>query len=360
MHETEEPLAPSNGIRLSVREWAFVVLVTVIGTFLLPRLWSDDDPGRGTSGYRVPHELNEDYWFFEQLATRVVSEAEVLVFGDSVVWGAYVAKDETLSSHLSEDGIRVANLGLQGAHPAALAGLIEHYCDAVEEKGVILHCNLLWMSSPRHDLRQEKEFLFNHPELVPQFDPWIPCYKAALSDRIGVAVRREIGFMQWTRHLQHACFEHLDIPSWTVEHPHTSPASMLATAIPPPTDAPLERPVPWTDRGIRPQAFAWVDLESSLQWAQFRRAIGVLQERGNRVLVLVGPFNEHLLTPEGRAGYESLKRGVVAWLAENDVPFVAPDALPSNLYADASHPLAEGYARLASALRDADALERIK
>ncbi|MAB88548.1 MAG: hypothetical protein CMJ90_03705 [Planctomycetes bacterium] len=360
MHEIEEALAPSNGIRLSSREWVGVTVVTLVACALTPRAWSDDDPGSGASGYRVPHELNNDYWFFEEVVERGVAEADVVAFGDSVIWGAYVKKDETLSGRLSSSGVRVANLGLQGAHPAALAGLIEHHASAVRDKGVILHCNLLWMSSVRHDLRQEKEFLFNHPELVPQLDPWIPCYKASLSERIGNVVRRNVRFLQWTRHLQYAFFDHLDVPAWTVEHPDDNPLARLRMPIPLPTDTPLERPLRWDDRGIRPQAFSWVDLDESLQWQEFRRALRVLRDRGNRVFVLVGPFNEHLVTAASLPSYAVLKREVVAWLTDQGIPHAAPAALRSELYADASHPLAEGYARLASMLLAAGSLEGIK
>ena len=42
-----------------------------------------------------------------------------------------------------------------------------------------------------------------------------------------------------------------------------------------------------------------------------------------------------------------MRDGVTAWLQENKVPHLVPEVLPSRLYADASHPLTEGYALLA-------------
>ncbi|MBE3135143.1 MAG: hypothetical protein IMZ55_16880, partial [Acidobacteria bacterium] len=98
------------------------------------------------------------------------------------------------------------------------------------------------------------------------------------------------------------------------------------------------------------QSFAWVALDTSLQWRSFRRAVEILRGRGNRVLVLVGPFNEHLLEDASRAVYAGRKRQAEAWLRENGVPCIVPEALPSHLYADASHPLADGYALLARQL----------
>jgi lysophospholipase L1-like esterase len=80
----------------------------------------------------------------------------------------------------------------------------------------------------------------------------------------------------------------------------------------------------------------------------------MLQRRGNRVFVVVGPFNEHMLTPENRAIYADRKAAVAAWLAENKVPHVVAAVLPSEFYADASHPLAEGYAAMAKQLMAAE------
>jgi hypothetical protein len=90
-----------------------------------------------------------------------------------------------------------------------------------------------------------------------------------------------------------------------------------------------------------------VDPEKSLQLQFFRKTVEVLQRRGNHVFVLVGPFNEHMLQEKSKAGYFKLKNAVKAWLHEKQIPYLAPEPLPSELYADASHPLAEGYELLA-------------
>jgi len=61
----------------------------------------------------------------------------------------------------------------------------------------------------------------------------------------------------------------------------------------------------------------------------------------------LGPFNEHMIAPESRAAYEKLRDTVETWLKANNVPHLVPQVLPSELYADASHPLTKGYALLA-------------
>jgi hypothetical protein len=78
--------------------------------------------------------------------------------------------------------------------------------------------------------------------------------------------------------------------------------------------------------------------------------VEILRQRGNKVLVLVGPFNEHLLTSVSRQRYQEVKVTIAAWLEAQQVPHVVPPPLPSEQYGDASHPLAEGYAALARQL----------
>jgi hypothetical protein len=72
-----------------------------------------------------------------------------------------------------------------------------------------------------------------------------------------------------------------------------------------------------------------------------------LRDRGNDVLVIVAPFNEHMIADQSLSGYRAIQAGITAWLDENRFPHVVPDKLPSELYADASHPLTAGYNLLA-------------
>jgi hypothetical protein len=355
-----EPFA-ANEVRLSPRQWLAALAILCALCYLIPAFWERIEPLGAEPDYRVPYRLGNDYWVFSCSCRRACSADQTLVLGDSVVWGHYVGRRQTLSHCLNELAGRehYANLGVDGIHPVALSGLVEYYGRGIRAKNVILHCNLLWMSSPRADLQEESEAAFNHPELVPQFFPAIPSYREPISNRLGIAVGRHLTLFGWANHLRIAYFEDepelrrwTDFRTWIIAHPYDSPAGTVTLELPSPDEPPSPKPVaePWTHQGIVPRGFSWVELETSLQWRFFQRTVEILRARGNRVFVLVGPFNEHMLTPESLKVYKSRLRDVEAWLQQNQVAYYVAAALPSEDYADASHPLAEGYRRLAERL----------
>jgi hypothetical protein len=242
---------------------------------------------------------------------------------------------------------RYANLGLNGAHPVALCGLLEHYCPSVSDKTVVLQCNPLWLSSDQSDLQIENDYPFNHARLLPQFLTIPARPKEEVSRRIGIEIEQRLSFSSWTNHLQQAYFQQTDIPSWTLEHPYDNPFERIERGLPPSGPNRNYEPIPWTARSIPKQDYAWVELDTSIQWRFFRRAVDILRQKGNRVFVLLGPFNEHLLTQQGFDGYLGVKRGIETWLRDEGIAYAAPAALPSEKYADASHPLSAGYSTLA-------------
>ena len=342
----------SNSIRLSVSEWVIVAIVCLVLFFAAPKLWTRVETFEHRPDYRLPYQLSSDYWLYNRCCLWAGPRYDTLVVGDSVVWGHYVPEDQTLSHYLSQNAGRnqFANMGIDGIHPAAMSGLLKYYGRAISGKNVILHLNPLWMSSAKHDLQTDKEFRFNHPKLVPQFIPKIPCYKDPYSRRILIAAERYAAFFSWTSHLKIFYFEGMDLPTWTIEHPCENPLQAVALKPPASTDDSLNERASWMQRGMAQQDFAWVELETSLQWRFFRQAVELLRARGNTVFVLVGPFNEHMFKPESRDSYRAMKDGIEAWLRQNRIAYYMPEALPSQLYHDASHPCAEGYAMLAKQL----------
>jgi hypothetical protein len=223
------------------------------------------------------------------------------------------------------------------------------------------------MSSPKADLSAKKEERFNHADLVPQFFPRIPCYKADLNHRLSAVIERHSTFSEWSTHLQIAYFNQKSIPNWTLaddgsDPPHypnarKNPLAQITLAVPtepavdPERGPSSPRHKPWSTTGEGSTRFEWVELDQSLQWAAFQRLVRLLQSRDNDVLVVVGPFNEQIMAEENRPAFRRLRDGVVDWLSKNKVPHLVPATLPSALYADASHPLTEGYKLLANQIR---------
>src|SRR5262249_7439422 len=133
--------------------------------------------------------------------------------------------------------------------------------------------------------------------------------------------------------------------------PYDNPLKEIEHGLPPSDNTLRHEPISWIARGIKKQDFDWVELDTSIQWHFLRRAVEILQQRGNRVFVLLGPFNEHMLTVKGLRGYAKVKSEMEIWFRTGGIAYAVPSPLPTELYADASHPLSAGYALLARELR---------
>jgi len=341
-------------LRLTGRDWIIAAALFAAILVLIPAFADRRDDAAPPAGARVPYAQSEDYWIYRQLFRRATASNQIPVIGDSFVWGEYVPPGETFSSHLNEatGSTRFVNAGLNGAHPLALCGLVEHYAGSLRGGSVLLHCNLLWMSSPERDLRIDSEIPFNHPRLIPQLDPRIAAYQGPASQRLEVVVHRAVPYFGFANHLRSEFWNGQDLPHWTIEHPYANPVQSRPED--PRAEEPRSPAVPWTRRGIEPQDWEWIDLGGSLQWRAWRETAERLRARGNRVFVVVGPFNEHLLTAPSRERYRRMQSEVEAWLKSRDFSYSAPPVLPTDEYGDASHPLSAGYARLAEQLaRDA-------
>ena len=355
-----------NEMRLNARQWGAALLIGGLVLLSTPWLWGRLERFEAGPDYRVPYQLSKDYWLYSQRLSQLTGHHQVIVLGDSVVWGEYVAPDGTLSHFLNQEAQatnRFVNLGLNGLFPLAQEGLVNYYGQELRHQKVIDQCNDLWMTSPKADLSLDKEEPFNHSRLVPQFSPRIPCYRADANERLSAVLQREVAFLQWVEHLQNAYFGQMSILSWTLAdnggnpprypNAYKDPLAQISLTVPSaPPDDPQRGPKsprhkPWSIDGRGTTRFEWVDLNASLQWHAFQRMIGRLRERGNDVLVVLGPFNEHLMAEENRPEYRKIRDGIAAWLEQNRIPAVVPDTLPSELYADASHPLTQGYELLA-------------
>ncbi|MFC1713443.1 hypothetical protein ACFL6S_07245 [Candidatus Poribacteria bacterium] len=337
-----------------------VVAILIVVIYILPIVWGGIERFDPSTGYRLPYILSNDYWMFTRWSKYATSEYPALIIGDSVVWGQYVSMEQTLPHYLNE---RVgenmfANMGVDGMHPAAILGLIEHYGKAISDRSVILHLNPLWMSSEKHDLSGEDEFRFNHPRLVPQFMRKPACYKPPLSQRIGVLAERNISFFSWMNHIKTNYFENLDLQNWTMENPYENPMKALTLEVPKPENRPKSRPIAWFERDMKRQDFPWLEAEESYQWHSFRKALKILKARKNSIFVTLGPFNPYILTEESLSRYNDMKKEMERWLEEEGIDYISLSDLPSEYYADASHPLKEGYAMIAEELLGTDSFRK--
>ncbi len=358
-----------NEVRLNPKQWLAAAAVVLTFVTLMPSLWKRVETFPTGPDYRIPYAISKDYWLYQRRLENLSDLRRIPILGDSVVWGEYVKPDGTLSHFLNEQsgvGDKFVNCGVNGLFPLALEGLISDYGASLRNRRIIVQCNLLWLTSPKADLSTAKEENFNHSRLVPQFGVRIPCYRATASERLSAVLERKLGFFAWTAHLQTAYYDQRSPSQWTLEDDGGDPPvyqnawrvpwSPLFAGIP--SEAKVDpqrgpssvRHKPWSSGGAAPTHFEWVALSRSLQWSAFQRTLHLLRERGNSVLVMLGPFNEHMIADGQRAEYRALRDGAAAELSRDDGFLVAPDTLPSELYADASHPLTTGYSKLAAQL----------
>lgn len=339
----------SNTLRLSWKDWGAVICIVVLLFFIFPRCWSAVEEFNPSSSYRLPYNLSSDYWMFRLWCKSACSQYPVLIIGDSVIWGQYVGMDRTLSYFLNETTGKdiFANTGVDGIHPAAMVGLIKYFGKDIVNKKVIINLNPLWMSSIKHNLGSEEEFRFNHPRLVPQMIPDIACYNPSLNEIMGVVLERHIPFFSWINHIRLNSFDNMNIQNWNIQNPYTNPLSVINLEIPAPVNRPKSKPITWHERGIKIQDFSWIPPDESFQWISFKRVINILSERGNEVFILLGPFNPYILTEESFRRYQSMKSTMENWFQDNNLNYYSVPDLPSDYYADASHPLQEGYKKIA-------------
>jgi hypothetical protein len=353
-HSIEEKGSPfsSNHVRLSPFEWLIAVFIVSLFVYFLPAIWVKAEHFDIAADYRLPYQLSDDYWLYNRFCKAVCRDNATLVIGDSVIWGQYVEKGQTLSHYLNEfsAGQRFINMGIDGLHPVAAFGLIKYYGKDITGKNIILHFNPLWLSSSKYDLQTKKEFAFNHPELVPQFIPKIPCYYASISARLPAVLQRHIGFFGWVKHLQLLYLQDDGAKSsfaeWFIAHPYENPFKDITSKLNMLAESRSPKASPQNIDAIK-YDLPWVEVNSSLQWKYFAKAIKLLQERKNNVFVLIGPFNEHKLNEKSLASYSKVKNDIESWLIDDKINYFIPPPLPEQLFADASHPTADGYALLA-------------
>jgi hypothetical protein len=332
-----DDLPITHEVRLTLRQWLAALLFVALTAVALPRVWKHIERFEVGADYRIPYALSSDYWLFDWYLQKAAAAKPIIVLGDSVVWGEYVRADGTLPHFLNAEAAkpdRFVNGGVNGLFPLALEGLVRDYGKALHDRKIIVVCNLLWLTSPKADLQAESDETINHAPLIPQFRPRVPCYQADAATRIGSAIGRQLSLMGWVNHLQSAYFNQRSVTQWTLaEDPdrprcypnaYRNPLARITCVVPSGHPDDLERGEgsarhkPWSADGPRKTAFEWVPLSSSLQWAAFQRTVGLLRHRTNDVLVIVAPFNEHMIAGPSLDAYMSIQSGITSWFTRDN------------------------------------------
>ena len=115
-----------NEVRLNARLWAWVIGIVFVLVTLTPALWKQVERFDTGPDYRIPYVLSKDYWLYQR-RLQPLAATNILVLGDSVVWGEYVLPEGTWSHFLNQESgatNRFVNAGVNGLFPIALEGLV--------------------------------------------------------------------------------------------------------------------------------------------------------------------------------------------------------------------------------------------
>ena len=352
----------SNAIRLSMKEITIGCIIFAIAVFLLlPLFWRHFENLEFDKDFRLSEKYRDDYWIYEKWANEAAEKYPVIFLGDSVIWGMYVNNASTLPAKLNRLAGKelVANLAIDGMHSVALEGLLDNYAKNIKNKTVILHYNPLWMNSRDYDLSGRKPMRIHHPRLIPQFIDKPASYDEDLTARMDAVKEKNIAFFSLLNHIRLAFFDNSDFKEWIVENPYSNPLKEIGKKLEVcENEKNTNSNDDWSKKGITPQNWDWLTLEDSRQWKAFTRIINTLQNNNNKVLVMVGPINPYILTPESLAKYRKLQNDIKDFLDKKKIDCCIVPDMPSNTYADASHPLEKGYQIIADKLYETDFMKR--
>jgi len=353
----------SNAIRLSIKELLIGAGIFIVCLFFLfPFLWRHFENLNFEKDFRVAEKFRDDYWIYEKWAKTATEKYPVIFLGDSVIWGMYVDNENTLPAKLNKLAGKelVANLAIDGMHSIAMKGLLDNYADGIKNKTVILHYNPLWMNSRDYDLSGEKPMRIHHPRLIPQFIGKPASYDEELTARVDIVKEKTLPFFRLLTHTRLAFFENADFREWMVENPYSNPLDEIFKKL---EICEKEKNVnskdDWAKKEISRQNWDWIPLESSAQWKAFCEIIIKLKSNNNKILVMVGPINPYILTDESLSKYRKLQDDIKATLESQNIPYCMVPDMPSDAYADASHPLEKGYQILAQKIYETDFMRKV-
>src|SRR5712664_3346153 len=91
--------ARSNAIRLTGWQWIGVAVFEALLILCAPSAWQRVERFDLEPDYRIPKDLSNDYWLYSRYAEQAGAAYDTLLLGDSVIWGEYVTREQTLSHY---------------------------------------------------------------------------------------------------------------------------------------------------------------------------------------------------------------------------------------------------------------------
>lgn len=261
----------------------------------------------------------------------------IAVVGDSVVWGGFADRDQTLSARMDADyasagrSVHAFNFGLNGAHANDLGPLVEVLADRKAADLVVVNFDYrFYGESPVAD---------RYPRLRTMVagDGGPASTAAGLSS---IAARREY------------------LLAVTVgDKPSTAFSRTVETAIPRLLGRPLwrKRNAEQLDLGALRSDFGVPPLTADSTYVRYLLAsVRAARERRVRVVVFAGPLDRGLLSANDLydPALYAANLGIVRRLVEQEGgEFLdLTDSVPATEIRDSHHPMPEGYARLARVL----------
>lgn len=336
-------------LELSLREWLVVALLVTLLLAVAPHI-----PFRGRApvverDYRIPYALSNRYDLYRRYTTLAAGQFPTLVVGDSVVWGQCARRNDTLVHHLNElvKQPRFGNAGLDGMFPGALVELLEYHAPAISNTRVILHFDPLWLLQEGPGSLHKRTQLYNRPNLIPRLAAHFSGPFKEAASLSWSHLMKDSPLKDWGERLADT---RVDFLAWSLDHPYESPLQAISSALPPSEDSHHLRMIPWDRTPASMIVTHFEPLDEDLQWQALLRIIALLRSRGNEVLVLIGPINEHMMSPRTLEAYLKIKAEMADLLRAKGIRCFVPSVLPSLDYADICHPLGSGYAEMAREL----------
>lgn len=345
-------ISVSNGMILTTREWLAVAAATVLAACAVYFGWGHWERFKPGPDHRETcwAELQSDYWAYMRWSRYARDHHDILLLGDSVVWGQEVRNDETISHYMNTylGDEPVANLGNDGLFMAGIDGFIHYYGDFMGDANVIVQCNPLWMDTPQRDLHGEKKAQYHHPRLIPQFDPRINYYHD-LNTRMGYQVEHYIRLFPLVRHLMATYFDNKSISRWLIDNPYRNPFAAITFQSAPVMTEKQGKGIDWESKGMKASDEPFVGIHDSIQFSLFLDALDRLTAKHSRVFIMIGPYNQYQLDPSSRERLFALIADMKEEFDRRGYPYydTFSAGLPSGVFADECHLLKEGHDILA-------------